>query len=101
MSEELAQAFHSAYERLAPSFGYETRKASAVPWEQIPEQNRKLMIAVAGEIQRQFDGRCAPLVEAAKFLLQLKYGPRDDAYYRAKDGAWQALNDAVRDYNNA
>lgn len=48
--ERLARAFHEAYERLAPSFGYETRRDSAVPWEDVPEPNRSLMIAVAGEV---------------------------------------------------
>jgi ABC-type nitrate/sulfonate/bicarbonate transport system ATPase subunit len=46
----VAQAFHEAYERLAPSFGYKTREASAVPWEDVPEQNKNLMIAVAAEV---------------------------------------------------
>lgn len=45
-----AQAFHEAYERLAPSFGYETRKESAVPWEDVPENNRALMTAVCAEV---------------------------------------------------
>ncbi len=45
-AEFLARKFHETYERLAPQFGYETRKASAVPWEDVPEQSRKLMIAV-------------------------------------------------------
>lgn len=49
-AERLAQAFHEAYERLAPSFGYETRKDSAVAWVDVPEPNRSLMIAVAGEV---------------------------------------------------
>jgi Restriction alleviation protein Lar len=49
-AEQLAQQFHEAYERLAPSFGYETRKASAKPWAEVPENNRKLMIAVCAEI---------------------------------------------------
>lgn len=44
-AERIARAFHEAYERLAPSFGYETRKASAVPWEDVPEENRELMVA--------------------------------------------------------
>ena len=48
--EALARQFHEAYERLAPSFGYQTRKASAVPWADVPEQNKTLMIAVAGEV---------------------------------------------------
>lgn len=48
--EWLAMRFHETYERLAPGFGYETREASAVPWADVPENNRKLMIAVAAEI---------------------------------------------------
>jgi len=51
MSEEMAKDFHETYERLAPDFSYETRKASAVPWEDVPENNKKLMIAVAGEMR--------------------------------------------------
>jgi hypothetical protein len=49
-AEELARLFHEAYERLAPSFGYETHPDSAVPWESVPESNRNLMVAVAAEI---------------------------------------------------
>lgn len=49
-ADALAQRFHETYERLAPSFGYETRRDSAVPWEDVPETNRWLMAAVAAEI---------------------------------------------------
>ncbi len=48
--ERLARRFHEAYERLAPSYGYETRAESAVPWDQVPDQNRALMVAVCNEI---------------------------------------------------
>lgn len=48
--EELARSFHESYEKLAPSHGYETRKDSAVPWEAVPEKNKKLMIATAGAV---------------------------------------------------
>lgn len=48
--ESLAKQFHELYEALAPTFGYETRKASAVPWDQVPEQNRNLMTAVCAEL---------------------------------------------------
>jgi hypothetical protein len=48
--EELARAFHETYERLAPRFGYETRRESAVPWEEVPENNKQLMIAVCEEL---------------------------------------------------
>jgi hypothetical protein len=43
-SEDVARRFHETYERLAPELGYKTREASAVPWEDVPERNRLLMI---------------------------------------------------------
>lgn len=49
-SEQIAKAFHDTYERLAPDFAYETRPASAKPWDEVPENNRQLMIAVAEEL---------------------------------------------------
>ena len=49
-AEYLARLFHDYYESLAPDFGYETRKASAVPWPDVPENNRRLMIAVCQKI---------------------------------------------------
>jgi hypothetical protein len=48
--ERIARAFHEAYERLAPEFSYRTREASAVPWEDVPQQNRDLMIATVGDL---------------------------------------------------
>ena len=50
----MAQIFHEAYERLAPNFQYETRKASRVKWADIPENNRKLMTAVCEELLKQY-----------------------------------------------
>lgn len=51
-AERIAKAFHEAYEELAPEHGYETRQASAVPWEDVPEENRNLMVAT---VQRLLD----------------------------------------------
>lgn len=48
--EELARFFHETYERLAPGYGYETRGESAVPWADVPEANRSVMIATATEV---------------------------------------------------
>lgn len=53
--EELAKRFHEAYERLAPSFGYTTREASAKPWAEVPENNLHLMAAVVGEVLEDLD----------------------------------------------
>lgn len=44
-AERIARAFHEAYEDLAPQFSYKTRKASAVPWEDVPADNKDLMMA--------------------------------------------------------
>lgn len=52
-AERIAIAFHESYERQAPAFGYKTRKESAVPWRDVPEANKKLMIAVAQDLLDQ------------------------------------------------
>ena len=49
-AESVARLFHETYERLAPSFKYKTRDATRVPWEQVPERNKRLMVAVAAEV---------------------------------------------------
>lgn len=49
-AEPIARLCHETYESLAPLFGYETRKASAVPWESVPANDRALMTAVAGVV---------------------------------------------------
>jgi len=71
-TERLARAFHEAYERLAPLFGYETRKESAVPWEQVPDNNRALMIAVCTEIMPGSlrEARHGGIVDAAWQIAQ-------------------------------
>lgn len=46
----IASAFHEAYERLAPRYGYKTRDASAVPWADVPDANKRLMRAVARDL---------------------------------------------------
>ena len=60
-AEQLARLFHGTYERLAPQFGYRTRPASAKRWENVPEQNRLLMIATCAEVLRKLNagGRTA------------------------------------------
>lgn len=50
---EVAEAFHEAYERLAPDFGYRTREASAKPWREVPAGNKALMVATAADLLRQ------------------------------------------------
>jgi hypothetical protein len=57
--EALARLFHETYEALAPVYSYQTRPASAVPWDEVPEDNRKLMIATAEVILERLDAEDA------------------------------------------
>lgn len=50
---ELAKKFHDAYERLAPDYGYETRKETRAFDPHTP--NGRLMIAVCQEIGGQIE----------------------------------------------
>ena len=52
----MAEKFHEAYERLAPECGYETRKETAIPFSEIPEDspNKILMIRVCHEMLKWF-----------------------------------------------
>ena len=54
-AEKLAKLFHDTYEELAPSHGYETREASRKPWEDVPENNKGLMIAVCQRVLELMD----------------------------------------------
>jgi len=58
-AERIARLFHETYERLAPEYEYQTRARSAKPWGQLPDDNRRLMIATAevvlGDVARQLE----------------------------------------------
>jgi len=67
-NEEMAKSFHEAYERLAPEFGYKTREASAVPWERVPESNRRLMVAAAARVCAALASEPEPLAVVDRWL---------------------------------
>lgn len=52
-AHELAAAFHEAYERLAPEHGYRTRESSAKPWNEVPQQNKDLMVHTIVDLMRR------------------------------------------------
>lgn len=49
-ADSLAKFFHDTYEGIAPDYGYKTREESAVPWSDVPDKNKALMIDVADRI---------------------------------------------------
>ena len=50
LAEEVARKFHDNYEKLAPSYGYETKEETRKSWNDLPAKNKGLMIATAGEV---------------------------------------------------
>lgn len=73
--EELAEYFHQEYERMAPEFGYKTRKASAVPWTDVPEDNRRLMQAVALSVLLKWFPKHAAVSGVPPRGHEVIYGP--------------------------
>lgn len=52
-SVALARRFHELYEDMAPAAGYETRRETRVPWDDLPPNNRFLMVSVCAAIQKE------------------------------------------------
>lgn len=50
IAERIARSFHETYERLAPDHGWDTQLPSRVEWNDVPPNNKALMIAVASEL---------------------------------------------------
>jgi hypothetical protein len=48
--EFIARRFHEVYEELAPNHGWKTQERSAVPWEDVPPENKQLMIEVVTQL---------------------------------------------------
>ena len=84
--EQLARKFHSTYEALAPSFGYETREDSRRPWEEVPEGNRRLMIAVCRVISAELEREDGATAIRAYLDRSAQFSDQDLAYDR---NTWQ------------
>lgn len=57
--ERIARRFHEVYEELAPIYGWETQNRSAVEWDALPPENKRLMIKTVTRLIHEgvFDGR--------------------------------------------
>lgn len=49
-AERLARLFHDRYEALAPLYGWQTQKISAVRFDELPQSNKRLMMHVCREV---------------------------------------------------
>lgn len=53
-SEELAKFFHDEYDKLAPRYGWRTQISTQVTFDQLPDNNRALMVAVCEQVVEEF-----------------------------------------------
>lgn len=82
--EELAEKFHTIYEKLAPQFGYKTKEESAKPWGEVPEQNKQLMIAVCKGILNE----STPTDDRAEHAQRFAEWIRKDGWKPAVTPVW-------------
>jgi hypothetical protein len=55
-AHELATFFHDTYEMLAPDFGWTTSAGCVVPFDDLPDENRLLMLEVCERVLQEFGG---------------------------------------------
>lgn len=80
-AEQVAKLFHETYERLAPAFGYSTRKSSRVEWEQVPQKNRALMVAVSQSVLNTLQDKESPATDTQQLqakIARLSHEIRND-----------------------
>lgn len=49
--EQIAMLFHDTYERLGPSFGWDTQQRCKREWADLPPENKHLMVATCKEVR--------------------------------------------------
>ncbi len=77
--EDIAGAFHQRYEALASDFDYRTRPKSAVGWDELPDNNRRLMLAVVDDLLAR--GVICPGIQATRREGSWRRSPNEaDAY---------------------
>jgi hypothetical protein len=52
-SELIAKRFHEVYEDLAPTMGWETQERSRKTWEELPIENKWLMVKVVEQLMEE------------------------------------------------
>lgn len=79
-AEELAELFHTTYERLAPRFGWNGPRVTRCAWPDLPANNQALMIATATEVLEVLEAEKPPpsikdirrmMLEDPKTVLEL------------------------------
>ena len=80
-AERLARLFHETYERLAPTFFYETRPETRGPFDEVPPANPAVMVATALKILKTNQLDSVPLLREAH---QTTWRGKDQHYWFAR-----------------
>lgn len=83
--DQLAELFHTTYEQVTPQFGYETRRETAVPWDELPHPHKQMLIAVATQVLGQLVLAAQPDC-ACQTTEQATHPYGDDAFCMAAQG---------------
>jgi hypothetical protein len=81
-AEMIARQFHESHERAARSLGYAMPTESRVPWDEVPEANRRTMVETVRDLLAK--GIIMPGPQAKVTLLQAtgtrpdEHGPEGD-----------------------
>ena len=81
-AESMARLFHETYERLAPAFGWRTKKGCNVPFDRLPQRNKALMIATCQTILNELQciaerGRSGGLTTTRSHEIECSGAPAD------------------------
>ena len=84
-AERIARAFHDAYEELAPGEGWETQERSRKPWDEVPEANRRVMIAT---VKRLLANRHISAIPALGFVVTPEQATEEKGYPHPGNTIW-------------
>lgn len=76
-SEELAKFMHDDYERCAKIIGWNTQDKCKVEFEDLPEENRLTMIAVACNVMQFFNEKGMNIIEQKEAKLEQAKADRE------------------------
>lgn len=98
-AHSIACRFHELYEQLAPMFDYETRKESAVAWNDVPENNRNLMVEVVYLLLKELNTPSVEMeAEISKLLTAAKHALRSYQFGNSAPDLAESTADAIEKY---
>ena len=93
---ELAETFHRVYEKLAPKYGYKTRKKTRKHWDDLPDNNKKLMVAVAQVILNKYFKKPKVTRKFVEKIINAVIEPLDDFDLPEEQRLYMQITDEIK-----